>query len=755
MDTAPRFRFGRYELDSGTFKLLKDGATLALEPKGVDLLRLLLERAPRVVEKAEIFSIIWKDVAVTDNALTRLVTHVRRVLEDDPKTPQYIETIATRGYRFVADVTRVDGLEASHEAAPTPNAVAREVATLQRRRSFPLSYVAVGGALVVLSTAALIGSRFTKKPPDAEVWLTDAGIPDVAKLAALKPEQVTAGQSYDGYLSFAPDGKSLAFSSERSGALEVYVQSAAPGSTSAALTSNGHHSVQPAWSPDGQFIAYHEISGDGIWVVPSRGGVARKVSDFGADPSWSPDGRLIAFQSLPVTFLEGFGLPGALSTIWLADAVGSNQPIQLTRPSEPAGPHLSPRWLQDSKHLLFAATSSQSSGGGTSLWNIDIESRQLQQVVADKRLTPDYVVAHGGQAIYFVAGGADTIWWMPLGPGGTWQADPQPTGLPVSSTGIAHLAISADGRRLGWTGLESSVQVWAVDANAADTPRESPSPLVQGLGVWYGLPSPARNGRIAFVGERAGSNVQLFLLAPPAPMRQITVDRANHGGGQWLPGEREIAYVTDLPEGPGFAAIAPDDGRTRSLFLLSDLPHPPGPSQPSTAAPGTNHVFSPDFSRLAMAIVQDGRPNIWLAGLQHQHPDGTLTQLTFEGEGGSYPVWSADGRWIAYQCNDGSDTNVCVTKTDGGGRAQLTHEHGQSWVGGWKSDNDTMLFAAERGGVWNLESVSRTTGRVRVLTQFTSPPGHVRYPRWDEANHRAVFQRAQTTGRIWTVELPQ
>src|SRR6185503_19645230 len=124
MHTAPRFQFGRYELDPGTFKLLRSGETVALEPKGIDLLRLLLERAPRIVEKQEIFSIVWKDVAVTDNALTRLITHIRKVLEDDPKTPQYIETIATRGYRFVAPVTRVEDGEHGREEIARPMPIA-------------------------------------------------------------------------------------------------------------------------------------------------------------------------------------------------------------------------------------------------------------------------------------------------------------------------------------------------------------------------------------------------------------------------------------------------------------------------------------------------------------------------------------------------------------------------------------------------------------------------------------------------------
>ena len=147
MDTTDsRFQFGHYELDAGTFKLLKDGETLPLEPKGVDLLRLLLERAPRVVEKHEIFSIVWKDVAVTDNALTRLVTHVRKVLQDDPKTPQYIETIATRGYRFIAAVTHAADRATTTENFAKPISVAHEPTISKRFRRFPLWYAAVGSS---------------------------------------------------------------------------------------------------------------------------------------------------------------------------------------------------------------------------------------------------------------------------------------------------------------------------------------------------------------------------------------------------------------------------------------------------------------------------------------------------------------------------------------------------------------------------------------------------------------------------------
>ena len=70
----------------------------------------------------------------------------------------------------------------------------------------------------------------------------------------------------------------------------------AEGSVATSLTrGTGHQGIQPAWSPDGRLIAYTELAGSGIWIVPSRGGTARKIAEWGAHPTWSPDGRRLAF----------------------------------------------------------------------------------------------------------------------------------------------------------------------------------------------------------------------------------------------------------------------------------------------------------------------------------------------------------------------------------------------------------------------------------------------------------------------------
>ena len=166
----------------------------------------------------------------------------------------------------------------------------------------------------------------------------------------------------------------------------------------------------------------------------------------------------------------------------------------------------------------------------------------------------------------------------------------------------------------------------------------------------------------------------------------------------------------------------PRRGRERPLFLLSDLPTPPGQSQGSTASPSTHIAFAPDFSRLAMAIEQNGVPNLWVASLRDARPDGRLVQRTFEREGGTYPAWSPDGRWIAYQCHEGTDTHVCVTGAEHGDRLQLTHEAGAAELDRRldSGQRPRRLCGAPSRSMERSDGLE-STSKVQTLTPFTTP----------------------------------
>jgi DNA-binding winged helix-turn-helix (wHTH) protein/tetratricopeptide (TPR) repeat protein len=129
MPSPASFRFGPFTLDTGAYRLLRAGEPVALSPKIIDLLRYLVDRPSALVTKDELFKVLWPDVAVTDNALTQAVSELRQALGDDPSKPVYIQTVARRGYRFIAPVESKVGGAASAGPAAAPRETRREQAS--------------------------------------------------------------------------------------------------------------------------------------------------------------------------------------------------------------------------------------------------------------------------------------------------------------------------------------------------------------------------------------------------------------------------------------------------------------------------------------------------------------------------------------------------------------------------------------------------------------------------------------------------
>ncbi len=116
---------------------------------------------------------------------------------------------------------------------------------------------------------------------------------------------VSTSRGFNGYPAFSPDGGTLAFSSDRSGRLELYVRPLAPGARETPVTSDGQDNVQPAWSPDGRYIAYHSMRRGGLWLVPALGGTPRQSHDVRIGPRLVARRTAIAFSSLGLASLDG------------------------------------------------------------------------------------------------------------------------------------------------------------------------------------------------------------------------------------------------------------------------------------------------------------------------------------------------------------------------------------------------------------------------------------------------------------------
>lgn len=101
------------------FRVVKSGLTKTLEPRAFDLLIYLIEHRGRVIEKQELFEHVWKELFVTDNALSQEIKNIRQAIGDKADLPRYIETVPKHGYRFIADVAEQRDVTATAPSAPS------------------------------------------------------------------------------------------------------------------------------------------------------------------------------------------------------------------------------------------------------------------------------------------------------------------------------------------------------------------------------------------------------------------------------------------------------------------------------------------------------------------------------------------------------------------------------------------------------------------------------------------------------------
>jgi TolB-like protein/DNA-binding winged helix-turn-helix (wHTH) protein len=103
---AGAFMVGEWTVLPELNSLECDGRTVHLEPKVMQVLVTLAEHPGHVASKEHIFHRVWPDTFVSDEVLTRSVSELRKVFEDNPQKPKYIQTIPKGGYRLVAPVVR-------------------------------------------------------------------------------------------------------------------------------------------------------------------------------------------------------------------------------------------------------------------------------------------------------------------------------------------------------------------------------------------------------------------------------------------------------------------------------------------------------------------------------------------------------------------------------------------------------------------------------------------------------------------------
>jgi DNA-binding winged helix-turn-helix (wHTH) protein len=275
INEAEERRFGPFRLDSRGLFLTRRGRPVEAPRRSLALLARLTEEPGRVIPRAELTASAWGSTHVSPTSLGEAVSRLRAALDDDPRSPTYIETVHGRGYRFVGAVRPDRGIE--------------------RRGGWLAALTAVALGVLALGILETTASRR----------------PDTRRLARLSTEgamlrtlSLPAMEIVD--IAVSPDGERVALSvasgpsaAGRSGSdLWLYE----PASESLRRLTDGGENLEMVWSPDNDWLVYAKRGRSGFDLVRQRVAVGAEAEALLEAPgdqypeSFSSDGRQLIYS---------------------------------------------------------------------------------------------------------------------------------------------------------------------------------------------------------------------------------------------------------------------------------------------------------------------------------------------------------------------------------------------------------------------------------------------------------------------------
>jgi Tol biopolymer transport system component len=604
----------------------------------------------------------------------------------------------------------VDGSDQLPEATShsETSEIKTAISTITNSLSVEIRRHKIGAVLVIvaLALASTIGLIAIYK------FLNRSRLATNPKLEVVQTTQITFSAGLDGFPSFSPDGKSVVYSSDQNGNFDIYIKQLAPGGGELRLTNDGQQNIHPAWSPDGQRIAYYAKNRGGIWLVSALGGTPKQLTEFGARPAWSPDGSMIAFQS---------GAPGEIfvsralapSTIWVVPSTGG-APKQITKSGSPSGGHGSASWSPDSKRIAFDSSDYIYS----LIWSVALDGSNPKKIAAGG--SPIY--APDGQHLYFTDNGLLRI---QVSSSGEPIGEAETALAPGPGTTLNNLSISTDGKRIIYGANRILSNLWSVPLSpTSGDPTGPAAPFLSDTSLRVNLARFSADGRkLAFNRWRPGSSADIWVAdADGKNLSQVTNNPATESQVSWFPDGNKLAFLSDRSNNHmSLWTISIATGKEELLLDLGE---------------GIQFAqLSPDAKQVAFNFAQAGAINVWVASVN----DGKRRQLTFDDQLMGFPCWSPDSQYLAFEWQRGEDAYLMLMPSGGGPMTQLTFDHGKSWPHSWSVDGDKIAFAGQRDGGWNIYWFSRTSKMQKQLTHNSKPNSFVRYPAWSPLGNQIVF----------------
>lgn len=625
---AEKVRFDVFEVDLRAGELLKDGRRIRLQEQPGRVLFLLLQRAGEVVTREELRQDLWPaDTFVDfDHGLNSAVARLREALRDSAEKPRFIETVAKRGYRFIAPI------QPNVEAQPLPSSPDPR----KKRPPFGRFWIAATICLALVSAAS--------------IWALYRPRPD-SQLAKIEVVPLIGLRGYQATPAFSPDGTLVAFRQSDGGNNTGIYTAVAGGEKSIQLTTN-HGDCCPTWSPDGREIAFTRYEGKSfsIFSIAALGGTERRLyrgpDHLGGGLSWSPAALQIAFTESN----EDDPTRAWISTLALADS--SIRPI--TSPP-PGWIDRNPMYSPDGKRMAFIR--SAVAGVSNDIYVSSANGEHVKRLTFDNRpIAGSPAWTSDGQDIVFSsARGAQMGLWIVAADG----CIPRPVAGPVGEAAWPTIPYKSDNTLVYEQGVGKS-DVWRLDLRDAKHPQKAPFALVSEKGDKMRPEFSPDGKKVVFESDRLGFWDIWTCNIDGSGCSQITSLHGTAGRARWSPNGHYVAFEFHPKE--------------RSEIYLVEMPG--GTARLLETIPGSDNL-SPSWSRdgkwLYFASKHGAEPfEIWKTPIE----GGAPVRLTKHG--GIAPVESLDGRYLYYSkyerngvwrmpLQNGGEENQVLSDLDPGG----------------------------------------------------------------------------------------
>jgi Tol biopolymer transport system component/DNA-binding winged helix-turn-helix (wHTH) protein len=777
-------RFGVFEFAVETGDLWKAGHRIRLPEQPRQVLLMLVARAGELVTREEVRAALWPDDTFVDfdAGLNVVVNKIRHVLDDSASSPRFIETLPRRGYRFIAPVESVaprtdrgesqakavrDEIEptdrsrvaAERPSGPSTQHVGPPVTIGASAAGRPRSRRLVRIAAATTLLAALTGAAWWASQVTRPRRQTPAESADRVNYPYTK---LTFGPGLQTDPAFSPDGKFIAFASDRAGNFDIWVQALSGASEPVQVTKSPAHDMQPAWSPDGGTLVFQsERGGGGLFLVPAFGGAERRLTSFGSQPTWSAGGSEILFfvGRLPLHHL--FGNYVRLHAV----SLDGEPPREIVSDFLRDG---SWRWVAGHPDGRISALGTRR----TREFGFFTVSRGEGQVTISKTvpLGADPVAQPfrfqwnaAGNTLYLEADtkGTRSLWRVSVDPMTLeWRSAERlttPAGQDVAAT------LSHDGTHLAFSQQLETGRIWVFPIDTMGRPRVvgEGRPLTEdgalalssalspdGVKVAYELWRPGTDRSELWVQDLNGGARELLAINAKGPVwsrdgTSVAYRRRDKQPFEWATAYRSLGGVERFLTPWGSDVMFGPSAWTPGGSVLGTFMSPVRFGGPTSIVlwPGSNpKAVQPE--RTLMSSPADAQ--LWAHGL------------------------SPNGRWILFTVLRFNPTSIepMVAPADGAAQAawaRIAPDHDSPDKPRWSADGKTIFFVSRgstsRLNLWATRfdpERGQPVGEPFVLTHFDSPT-KVISPYLDSSElsisaRHAALTMLTVTGNIWMLK---